>query len=101
LSGLSLDLIAPIRPLRLCADGGYQMRLGVLGVPLIMVPDKEIARKAPDDKAKVWRHRGQAQLMSQAGQPSLSITDGVAHTCGRSGDQTDGPANSIGQSAYG
>jgi hypothetical protein len=39
LSGLSLDLIAPIRPSQLCADGGYQLRLGVLGVPLIMVPD--------------------------------------------------------------
>jgi hypothetical protein len=38
LSGPSLDLIAPIRPLQLCADGGYQLRLGVLGVPLIMVP---------------------------------------------------------------
>jgi hypothetical protein len=36
---VSLDLIAPIRPLQLCADGGYQLRLGVLGVPLIMVPD--------------------------------------------------------------
>jgi hypothetical protein len=40
LSGPSLDLITPIRPLQLCADGGYQLRLGVLGVPLIMVPDK-------------------------------------------------------------
>jgi hypothetical protein len=39
LSGPSLDLIAPIRPLQLCADGGYQLRLGVLRVPLIMVPD--------------------------------------------------------------
>jgi hypothetical protein len=39
LSGPSLDLIAPIRPLQLCADGGYQLRLEVLGVPLIMVPD--------------------------------------------------------------
>jgi hypothetical protein len=39
LSGPSLDLIAPIRPLQLCADGGYELRLGVLGVPLIMVPD--------------------------------------------------------------
>jgi hypothetical protein len=26
--------------LQLCADGGYQLRLGVLGVPLIMVPDR-------------------------------------------------------------
>jgi hypothetical protein len=29
----------PIRPSQLCADGVYQLRLGVLGVPLIMVPD--------------------------------------------------------------
>jgi hypothetical protein len=35
----ALTLVAPIRPLQLCADGGYQLRLGVLGVPLIMVPD--------------------------------------------------------------
>jgi hypothetical protein len=28
-----------MRPLQLSADGGYQLRLGVLGVPLIMVPD--------------------------------------------------------------
>jgi hypothetical protein len=34
-----LTCIAPIRPLQLCADGGYQPSLGVLGVPLIMVPD--------------------------------------------------------------
>jgi hypothetical protein len=39
LSGPSLDLIVPIRPLQLCADRGYQLRLGVLRVPLIMVPD--------------------------------------------------------------
>jgi hypothetical protein len=41
LSGPSLDLIVPIRHLQLCADGGYQLRLGVLRVPLIMVPDKQ------------------------------------------------------------
>jgi hypothetical protein len=35
----ALTYIAPIRPLQLCADGGYQPSLGVLGVPLIMVPD--------------------------------------------------------------
>jgi hypothetical protein len=39
LNGPILDLIAPIRSLQLCADGGYQLRLGVLRVPLIMVPD--------------------------------------------------------------
>jgi hypothetical protein len=40
----ALTLIAPIRPLQLCADGGYQLRLGVLGVPLIMVPDTLLPR---------------------------------------------------------
>jgi hypothetical protein len=35
----ALTWIAPIRPLQLCADGGYQPSLGDLGVPLIMVPD--------------------------------------------------------------
>jgi hypothetical protein len=34
-----LTCIAPIRPLQLCADGDYQPSLGVLGVPLITVPD--------------------------------------------------------------
>jgi hypothetical protein len=43
LSGPILDLIAPIRPLQLCADGGYQLILGVLRVPLIMVPDSRCA----------------------------------------------------------
>jgi hypothetical protein len=37
-----LTLIAPIRPLQLCVDGGYRLRLGVLGVPLIMVPDTSL-----------------------------------------------------------
>jgi hypothetical protein len=35
----ALTGIALIRPLQLCADGGYQLILGGLGVPLIMVPD--------------------------------------------------------------
>jgi hypothetical protein len=66
------------------------------------ISQKEIARKAPDDKAKKSGGTGgQAQLMSQARQPGLSITDGLAHTCGRSGAQKDGLANSAGQSAYG
>jgi hypothetical protein len=47
LSGPSLDLIAPIRPSQLCADGGYQLRLGVLGVPLIMVPDNYNPKQTP------------------------------------------------------
>jgi hypothetical protein len=39
LANRALSCIAPIRPLQLCADGVYQPSLGVLGVPLIMVPD--------------------------------------------------------------
>ena len=54
LSGSSLDLIAPIRPLQLCADGGYQLRLGVLGVPLIMVPDSS-PRASKGVLALAWR----------------------------------------------
>jgi hypothetical protein len=45
LSGPSLGLITPIRVLQLSADGGYQLRLGVLGVPLIMVPDNGLLYK--------------------------------------------------------
>jgi hypothetical protein len=34
LTGPILDLIAPIRPLQLCADGGYQLRFRSLeGTP--------------------------------------------------------------------
>jgi hypothetical protein len=47
LSGPSLDLIVPIRPLQLCADGGYQLRLGVLRVSLIMVPDIRVCSLNP------------------------------------------------------
>jgi hypothetical protein len=46
----ALTCIAPIRPLQLCADGGYQPSLGVLGVLLIMVPDnrhKDLREKNP------------------------------------------------------
>jgi hypothetical protein len=50
LSGPSLDLIAPIRPLQLCADGGYQLRLGLLGVPLILVPDRVQNKGAKETK---------------------------------------------------
>jgi hypothetical protein len=66
------------------------------------VSQKEIARKAPDDKAKKsGGTEGQAQLMSQARQHDQSITNSLTPTCGRSSAQTYGPANSAGQSAYG
>jgi hypothetical protein len=50
-----LTLIAPIRPLQLCADGGYQLRLGVLGVPLIMVPDNNLHQKTSYQNNKELR----------------------------------------------
>jgi hypothetical protein len=39
LSGQSFDLYCAHQAFAACADGGYQPSLGVLGVPLIMVPD--------------------------------------------------------------
>jgi hypothetical protein len=47
--GGALTGIAPIRPLQLRADGGYQLRLGALGVPLITVPDS-----SPRASKGVW-----------------------------------------------
>jgi hypothetical protein len=40
LSRRSLDLNHAHQAFAACADDGYQPSLGVLGVPLIMVPDK-------------------------------------------------------------
>jgi hypothetical protein len=75
----------------------------VIGDPRMSnISQKEIARKAPNEKAKKFEGAGgQAQLISQARQPGPSIADGPAPMCGRSGAQTDGLANSAGQSAYG
>jgi hypothetical protein len=74
----------------------------IIGNPRMSNISKEIARKAPDDKAKKsGGTEGQAQLMSQARQHIQSITDSLTPTCGRSGAETYGPANSAGQSAYG
>jgi hypothetical protein len=66
------------------------------------ISQKEIAQKAPDDKAKKsGGTEGQAQLMSQARQLDLSITDSLTPMCGRSSAKKEGPANSVEQSAYG
>jgi hypothetical protein len=84
------------------ADKGKSKDILIGNPRMSNISQKEIARKAPDDKAKKsGGPEGQAQLMSQAQQSGLSITDGLAHTCGRFGAQTDGPANSAGLSAYG
>jgi hypothetical protein len=42
--GLIPDLITPIRPLQLYADGGYQLRIRRLEGTLIMVPDKMVSQ---------------------------------------------------------
>jgi hypothetical protein len=42
LSGRSLDLNCAHQAFAACADGDYQPSLGVLGVPLIMVPDTNL-----------------------------------------------------------
>src|SRR5687767_10516844 len=83
------------------ADKGKSKDI-IIGSPrMLNISQKEIALKVLDDKAKKSGGTGgQAQLMSQARQPSLNTTDGMAPTCGRSGAQIDGSANSTGQSAY-
>jgi hypothetical protein len=61
-----------------------------------------IVRNAPDKKTnKSGDVERQAQSSSQANLPGSSIVDGPAHARGRSGAQTDGLANSAGQSAHG
>ena len=77
------------------ADKGKSKDI-IIGSPRTSnISQKEIVRKAPDDQAKKCGGTGgQAQLMSQARQPALSITDDLAPTCGRSGVQIDGSANS-------
>jgi hypothetical protein len=66
-----------------------------------IISQKEIARKALDERAKKFEGAGgQAQLMNQTHQLGPSIADGPALTCERSGAQTNGPTNSAGQSTY-
>jgi hypothetical protein len=75
----------------------------VIGDPRMSnISQKEIAQKAPNEKARKSEGAGgQAQLIRQARQPGPSIADGPTPTCGWSGAQIDGPANSAGQFAYG
>jgi hypothetical protein len=72
LSGPILDLIAPIRPSQLCAYGGYQLRLGVLRVPLIMVPDSSpLIMVVPSCELAIARVHGRVPS-SRAGMLTLS-----------------------------
>jgi hypothetical protein len=74
----------------------------VIGDPrMSIISQKEIARKASDEKVKKSEGTGeQAQLMNQTHQPGPSIADGPAPTCGRFGAQTNDPTNPTGQSTY-
>jgi hypothetical protein len=59
------------------------------------ISEEEIARKASDKKTnKSGGAGGQTQLRSRARQPDPGIADGPTPTCGWSGAQTDGPADS-------
>jgi hypothetical protein len=83
------------------ADKGKGKGIVIDNPRMSIISQKEIARKASDEKAKKSEDAGgQAQLMNQTHQPSSSIADGPAPTCGRSGAQTNGPAISAGQSTY-
>jgi hypothetical protein len=68
------------------ADKGKSKDIIISNPRMSNISQKEIVQKAPDDKAKKSGGTGgQAQLMSQARQPVLSIMDDLAPTCGRSG----------------
>jgi hypothetical protein len=69
LSGRSLDLYCAHQAFAACADGGYQLSLGVLGVPLIMVPDS-IPRASKGVLVLAWRLY---RTFLQGGRPS-SVT---------------------------
>jgi hypothetical protein len=58
----ALTLIAPIRPLQLCADGVYQLRLGVLGVPLIMDLEGSVGTRLEAFVALFCKGTGLSQL---------------------------------------
>jgi hypothetical protein len=84
------------------ADKGKGKNIVINNPRTSNISQEEIAQKAPDKETSKSRcTRGHTQLRSRARQPDPSITDGPTPTCGRSGVQTDGPANSSGQSAYG
>jgi hypothetical protein len=76
----ALTCIAPIRPLQLCADGGYQPSLGVLGVPLIMVLDK-MPQEWPKDPCKnprsstIGEAKAQTQALDKQAKEKAALTD--------------------------
>jgi hypothetical protein len=74
LNGLILDLIAPIRPLQLCADGGYQLRFRSLeGTPNYGPQQNQTDPKSPSANVRGrimvatpgkgnWRGRAQRRM---------------------------------------
>jgi hypothetical protein len=71
-----LTCIAPIRSLQLCADGGYQPILGVLAVPLIMVPDTSMLlrknRRIARDQLTYSQIIGSLMYLASATRPDIS-----------------------------
>jgi hypothetical protein len=84
LSGPSLDLIAPIRPLQLCADGGYELRLGVLRVPLIMVPDTNLLNRDNDDVFILDENMGNENEVMESESPPMNDMISQSKPKGRS-----------------
>jgi hypothetical protein len=66
----------PIRPSQLCADGVYQLRLGVLGVPLIMVPDTK------EGNAGIGLAHNSYHLVHQASEKVFKENKEVANASG-------------------
>jgi hypothetical protein len=82
----------------------------IIGNPRMSnISQKEIARKAPDDKAKKFGGTGGADTIDEPSTTAWPEHHGRSSTyvrmvrCSdrRSGAQTNGPTNSAGQSAYG
>ena len=83
------------------ADKGKRKNI-IIGHPRTSsISQGGIARKAPDRKTNKFGGVGGQASNNQAKLPDSSIMDVLAPACRRSDAQTDGPADSAGQSAHG
>jgi hypothetical protein len=108
----ALTGIVTIRPLQLCADGGYQLRLGVLGVPLIMVPNKNGEKEVLQEKGGE-AHMGQewdsdeSSIDSSSNEDTANITvnngllfPNIGHRCLMAKDDKKKKVHSISTPKY-
>jgi hypothetical protein len=83
LSGPSLDLIAPIRPLQLCADGGYQLRFWSLGGTPNYGPRQQYTGGCMDDEpeptAKAFYDMFDVAQKPLHDQTKVSQLDAIGH----------------------